>query len=64
VVKVALGLWTALIGILAVASGVLVGVYSSGASALFLAFLFGYGQQAVTTFIDKRVADLASAKKD
>ncbi|TDU83599.1 hypothetical protein EV138_6063 [Kribbella voronezhensis] len=64
VVKVALGLWTAVVGILAVASGVLVGVYSSTASALFLAFLFGYGQQAVTTFIDKRVADLATAKKD
>lgn len=64
VVKVVLGLWTAVIGILAVASGVLVGVYTSTASALFLAFLFGYGQQAVTSFIDKRVADLASAKKD
>jgi hypothetical protein len=58
-VKMSMGIWTAVVGVLAVGSGVLVGVYTTVASALLLAFLFGYGQQAVTTFMDKKVATLA-----
>lgn len=58
VAKVISGLWTAVIGILAVGSGLLVGVYTSLASALLLAFLFGYGQQAVTGFLDRKVVEM------
>ncbi len=56
--KVALGLWTAVVGILAVGSGLLVGTYTTLASALLLAFLFGYGQQAMTGFLDRKVGKL------
>lgn len=57
-VKVTVGLWTAVLGVLAVATGAIVGIYTSLASVLLLAFLFGYAQQAVTRFIDRKVADI------
>lgn len=53
--KVVAGLWTAVFGVLAVASGLVVGVYTSTASAVLLAFLFGYGQQAVTRYFDRKL---------
>lgn len=56
--KVVLGVWMAVIGILAGGTGVIVGVYVSVASALLLSFLFGYGQQAVTRFLDERVVTM------
>lgn len=62
-VKVTLGMWTAVIGVLAVATGDLVGSYSSMAALLLLAFVFGYGQHAVTMFIDRRVGALLEEKK-
>lgn len=62
-VKVVMGLWTAVLGILAVGTGVIVGVYTSLASVLLLAFIFGYAQQAVTRFIDRKAADIAAAEK-
>lgn len=34
-------------------------MYSNFASLLVLAFLFGYGQQVLTGFIDKRAETLA-----
>lgn len=55
--KVVLGAWTAVIGVLAVGSGLIVDNYTSVASGLLLAFMFGYGQQAVTTFLDRRIAE-------
>lgn len=54
-VKVVLGIWLAVIGVLAVGSGVVVGVYVSVGSTMLLSFMFGYGQQAVTKFLDQRV---------
>jgi hypothetical protein len=62
-VKVTLGMWTAVVGVLAVATGDLVGSYSSMAALLLLAFVFGYGQHAVTMFIDRRVGALLEEKK-
>ncbi len=64
VVKVVTGLWTAVLGVLAVGTGVVVGIYTSLASVLLLAFIFGYGQQAVTLFIDRKVHDIVGAEKD
>ncbi|WP_157557548.1 hypothetical protein [Intrasporangium oryzae] len=58
VMKIASGLWTAVIGVIAVGSGVVVGTYTSIASLILLAFLFGYGQQAVTVFMDCKVEAL------
>lgn len=63
VVKVTMGLWTAILGVLAVGTGVIVGVYTSIASVLLLAFIFGYGQQTVTRFIDRKAVDIAGADK-
>lgn len=60
-VKVVMGLWTGLIGVLVVSTGVVVGVYTTLASALLLAFLFGYAQQAVTRFVDRKVAALVTS---
>ncbi|SOC49533.1 hypothetical protein SAMN05660748_2261 [Blastococcus aggregatus] len=57
--KFVMGIWTAVIGIVAVGSGLLVGAYTSVASALLLAFIFGYGQQAVTGFLDRKVAEVS-----
>ena len=62
-VKVMTGLWTAVLGVLAVATGAIVGIYTSLASVLLLAFLFGYAQQAVTRFIDRKVADIIGTEK-
>ena len=62
-VKVMVGLWTAVLGVLAVATGAVVGIYTSLASVLLLAFLFGYAQQAVTRFIDRKVADIVGTEK-
>lgn len=61
--KVALGMWMAFFGILLVGTGVVVGVYTSMAAMVLLAFLFGYGQQAVTQFMDKKVASMLEEKK-
>jgi hypothetical protein len=63
VVKVVMGLWTAVLGVLAVGTGVIVGIYTSLASVLLLAFIFGYAQQAVTRFIDRKVVDIVGAEK-
>jgi hypothetical protein len=63
VTKVVCGLWMAVIGLLAVGSGLLVGTYTSVASALLLAFLFGYGQQAVTGFLDRKVGTMLAEPK-
>jgi hypothetical protein len=57
-VKVSVGLWSAVVGVLAVGTGLVVGVYTSVASVLLLAVLFGYGQQALTKFMDRKVEDL------
>jgi uncharacterized membrane protein len=57
-VKIVMGLWTAVLAVLAVGTGVIVGVYFSLASVLLLAFIFGYAQQAVTRYIDRKVADI------
>lgn len=62
-VKVVMGLWTAVVGVLAVGTGAIVGVYTSLASVLLLAFIFGYAQQTVTRFIDRKAADIAAAEK-
>lgn len=62
--KVALGMWMAFFGILLVGTGVVVGLYTSIAAMILLAFLFGYGQQAVTQFMDKKVASMLEEKKD
>jgi hypothetical protein len=62
-VKVTVGLWTAVLGVLAVATGAVVGIYTSLASILLLAFLFGYAQQAMTRFIDRKVADIVGTEK-
>lgn len=61
--KVVMGLWTAVVGVLAVGSGLIVGVYTSVASVLLLAFLFGYGQQAMSGFLDRKVAKLVEEPK-
>ncbi len=62
-VKVTVGLWTGVLGVLAVATGAVVGLYTSLASVLLLAFAFGYAQQAATRFIDRRVADIVGPEK-
>lgn len=61
VVKVVMGLWTAVLGVLAVGTAMIVGIYTSLASVLLLAFIFGYAQQTVTRFIDRKVADIVGA---
>jgi hypothetical protein len=60
-VKVVLGLWTAVVGVLAVGTGVVTGIYQSLAAVLLLALIFGYAQQAVTGFIDRKVASIVDA---
>lgn len=62
-VKVVMGLWAALLGVLAVGTGAIVAGYTSLASVFLLAFIFGYAQQAVTRFIDRSVADIVGAGK-
>ena len=58
-VKVVLGAWTAFLGVLMVGTGLVVGVYTSVPSAIILAVLFGYGQQAVTgVLLDRNVGKL------
>jgi hypothetical protein len=63
VFKAVMGLWTAVLAVLAVGTGVIVGVYPSLAAVLLLAFIFGYAQQAVTRFIDRKVADIVATEK-
>jgi hypothetical protein len=59
VIKVAMGIWTAFLGVLMVGTGLVVGNYTSIPSAIILAFLFGYGQQAVTgVLLDRHVGKL------
>ncbi len=58
--KVSVGVWSAVFGVLGVASGLVVGTYSNFASLVVLAFLFGYGQQVLTGFIDKRAESLGA----
>lgn len=62
-VKAVMGLWTAILGVLAVGTGLIVGVYTSLASVFLLAFIFGYAQQAVTRLIDRKAADIAGTDK-
>jgi hypothetical protein len=62
-VKAVMGLWTAILGVLAVGTGLIVGVYTSLASAFLLAFIFGYAQQTVTRLIDRKAADIAEPGK-
>ena len=50
------------LGVLAVGTNLIVGVYTSLASVLLLAFIFGYAQQAVTRFIDRKAADVLGGK--
>lgn len=58
-VKIAMGIWTGFFGVLMVGTGLVVGVYTSVPSAIILAFLFGYGQQAVTgVLLDRHVGKL------
>ena len=61
-VKVVMGLWTAVLGVLVAGTGVIVGVYTSVASVLLLAIIFGYAQQTVTRFIDRKAADMTAEK--
>jgi hypothetical protein len=61
--KASVGLWTAVIGVAAVGTGVIVGIYQNLAALLLLALMFGYSQQAVTTFIDKRAASMLEAEE-
>lgn len=61
--KASVGLWTAVVGVAAVGTGVIVGIYQSLPALLLLALIFGYSQQAVTTFIDKRAATMLEAEE-
>jgi len=58
--KPAAGGATAVIGVLLVQSGVLVSPAQSGSEALFLAYaaIFGFSQQLLTQFVDKRAGKL------
>ncbi|WP_427174514.1 hypothetical protein [Arthrobacter sp. 92] len=60
--KVALGMATALIGCLIIGTKLLVGTYTSLAAVLLLALMFGFGQLAVTTFLDKSVKKILSTE--
>ena len=60
--KASLGAWTAFIGVAAVGTGVVVGVYASLESVLLLSIVFGYGQQAITKFLDERAGEMVDAK--
>lgn len=63
-IKLSLGAWTAFLGVLMVGTGLIVGVYSTVPSAIILAFLFGYGQQAVTgVLLDRHVGKLSEEPK-
>lgn len=61
-IKLVVGIYSAMIGVLAVGTGEVVGGYRSVAAVLLLAFIFGYGQQALTTFIDRKVASTLKDK--
>ena len=61
--KVSVGVWSAVFGVLGVGTGLVVGTYTNFASLLVLAFLFGYGQQVFTGIIDKKVSALAAGTK-
>lgn len=56
-----IGVWTGTFGVIAVGTGVIDGTYGSLSSMLLLATIFGFGQETVTAFIDKRAAGLAAA---
>lgn len=62
-IKIVMGLWTAVLGVLAVGTGVIVGSYSSLTSVLPLAFIFGYAQHTMTRFIDRKAADIVGGQK-
>jgi hypothetical protein len=55
-VKIVTGMWTAFIGVVIVGTETVVGLYTSLASLLLLALSFGYTQQAVTVFLDRKTA--------
>jgi hypothetical protein len=61
--KISVGVWSAVVGVLGVGTGLVVGAYKSFASLVVLAFLFGYGQQLITGLIDKRVEALAAGSR-
>ena len=63
-VKMAVGLWAAFLGVLAVATEAIVGIYTSIGSVILLAMIFGYSQQAVTAFMDRKVASMLSEEDD
>lgn len=61
--KVATGIWTGLIGVIAVGSGMISGKYGSLAAVLLLAAVFGFAQETITAFIDKKAMQLTAASK-
>jgi len=66
-IKVTFGIWFAVIGVLAVATGALVAEYQSFGAVLLLAAGFGYSQQVVTGLFDRRAeawAEPAEQKDD
>jgi hypothetical protein len=56
--KAAFGIWAAVVGAAAVGTELIVGNYQSLPALVLIALVFGYGQQAVTTFLDQRAASL------
>lgn len=57
-IKIITGMWTALIGLALVGTETVVGLYTSLPSLLLLAMVFGYAQQVVTTFVDRRAGQV------
>lgn len=63
--KPAAGAATAVIGVLLVQSGIIVSPAQSASEALFLAYaaIFGFSQQLLTQFVDKRAGKLLGVEK-
>lgn len=60
IMKISLGIWTAVLGVVGLGEGLLTGTYANLSSLIFLSFVLGYAQQAVTSMLDKRVEALAA----
>jgi len=60
------GAATAVIGVLLVQSGIVVSPAQSASEALFLAYaaVFGFSQQLLTRFVDKRAGKLLGVEDD
>lgn len=58
VVKIVLGMWTAVIGLALVSTEAVVGNSRNFSSVILLALIFGYAQQAVTTFLDRKATQM------